>query len=210
MSARQSIGNAFTGLGEKIKPDESPGSPVIPAKTPGWIVFLTFVGAAVLLTIGVLVLATGKDIWENPDPPETSLAPTKTVSKVVKKPGKKLGKKAAKKTGRTRGKAQIISREVTVERASQDGGRSETVAMATLATGAALLLAGGFAARLTKIKLPGVEMDAAAAYSAGAADGTATTAKVAKVAKETGKEDVLEDEGKLAEAGTMALRTRIE
>jgi hypothetical protein len=209
VGARKILGDAVVSLGEGIKPDESK-PPVAPVKTPPWVVFLTIVGAVALLVLGALVLSAGRHIWENPDPPATSAKPTKFITKVVKKPGKKLSRKARRRTGRARGKAQIVRREVTVERASEGGGRSETVALATLATGAALLLAGGFAARLTSIKLPGVEMATVAAYNAGAVDGVVAAAKTATVAKETGKDDVLADEGKLVEAANLALRARIE
>ena len=209
MGARKAIGDVVVSLGEGIKPDETQ-PPVAPVKTPGWVAFLTILGAIVLMTLGALVLSAGRDMLEDPQRPTTSVQPTKVVKKVVKKPGKKLSKKAARKAGNKRGAPQIIRREVTIERASQDSGLSEAVALAILATGAALLLGGGFAARLTSIKLPGVEMATVAAYNAGTADGVATTAKAATVAKQEGKEDVLTDEEKLVEAANLILRKRIQ
>jgi hypothetical protein len=214
MGVRESIGKAVVGAGEKIKPGEKPPDPGAPTETPGWVIFLTFVGAAVLLTMGVLVFATGKDLWENPDPPKTSVAPTKVVLKVAKKPGAKLGKKARKKTGKTRGKAQVIRREVTVEHASEGGGRSEAVALAALATGAALLLAGGFAARLTNIELPGVKVSTASAYNAGVKVGTevgsVAGAQVAVAANESGNTALLEDKTKVVKAAKLTLNTGVD
>jgi hypothetical protein len=201
MGARKAIGDAMVSLGEGIKPAEAE-SPLPPAKTPAWLVFLTFLGAIALLVVGTLVLVAGRDMWENPEPPTTSAQPTKVEKKVVKKPVKKGGKKQG------RGRPFVISRQVTIERASQDGGRSETVGLAILATGAALLLGGGFAARLTSIKLPGVEMSAAAlsGFGAGVKAATETSAEVVAEAQKSGKQDVLEDKDKLAEATSLAMQ----
>ncbi|HEX6687265.1 MAG TPA: hypothetical protein VF085_01215 [Solirubrobacterales bacterium] len=201
MTVRETAGRKVEAAGEKIA-GTAPPLPAKAAKAPWWVVLLTFIGAAALIWVGVLVLREGHDMWVNPDPPEVSSAPTKVTSKVVKKPAQKGGNRKRKKP-----RSQIVARSTTKEWASQDGGRSEALALATLATGAALLLAGGFAARLTSIKLPGgVELVAAAAYNAGVEAGTVSTAQAAKVAKEGGKEDVLGDEKKLAEAGRKTLR----
>jgi hypothetical protein len=163
-------------------------------------VVLTCVGAAVLMIVGMLVLIAGWDMWQHPGHPQVS-HPTKVTFEVVKTPVK-----VVKKNNATHRKLSAVKRVKTVERLGQGGGRSETVALATLATGAALLLAGGFAARMTKIKLPGVEMDAEtlSAYSAVAG------AQVADVAKEEGKQDILEDKAKLAEAAKITLLSGLE
>jgi len=175
----------------------------VPIKPPFWVVALTWVGAIVLLVTGVLVLAAGRDTWNHPGSPQVS-HPTKATIEVVKAPVK-----VVKKHGATHRKLSTTKRVKTVERASSSSGRSETLALATLATGAALLLAGGFAARLTSIKLPGVEMNAAAisGYQAGVKAGSVAGARVAVAAKESGNEDVLEDKEKLVEATDITLRT---
>ena len=162
-------------------------------KTPKWVIVLTFIGAAVLLIVGVLVLLAGREMWQHPGSPQVS-HPTKATLEVVKMPVK-----VVKKHGQTHRRLGTVKRVKTVERLGQGGGRSEAVAMATLATGAALLLAGGFAARLTRIKLPGVEMDATAAFEAGSVAG----AEVAKAAEAKGTSDVLQDKAKLVEAASI-------
>lgn len=192
---------------KKTKPP-APPLPGTSEETPGWIVLLTFVGAAVLMTAGVLVLLAGWNSWEHPGGPQVG-HPTKATFEVVKKPVK-----VVRRHGETHRRFSAVKRVKTVERASQSGGRSETVALATLATGAALLLAGGFAARLTNIELPGVKISATSAYNAGVKVGTevgsVAGAQVAAAAKESGNTDILEDKAKLARATEITLREGVE
>lgn len=201
MSIRSSLSKSLAKLSKRVAPEESPGlPPVATKKTPGWMIVLTFIGATVLMIVGTLVLIAGWNTWQHPGHPQVS-HPTKATFEVVKTPVKVI-----KKSGATHRKLSAVKRVRTVERLGQNGGRSETVALATLATGAALLLAGGFAARLTKIKFPGVEMDAEtlSAYSAVAG------AQVADAAKEEGKQDILEDKAKFAEAAKITLLSGLE
>lgn len=69
------------------------------------------------------------------------------------------------------------------------------LALAALASGIALLLAGAFAPRLTKIKLPGVEVETEPPSSFGEAGYL-----VMNAAKKEEKEDVLVDPEKFADA----------
>ena len=194
--------------GRKKSKPAGPAAPSSSEETPGWIVLLTFVGAAVLLTAGILVLLAGWHTWEHPGSPQVG-HPTKATFEVVRKPVK-----VVRRHGEMHRKFSAVKRVKTVERASQSGGRSETVALATLATGAALLLAGGFAARLTSLELPGVKMSTKSAYNAGVKAGTevgsVAGARVATVAKESGNTDILEDKEKLARATKITLREGVE
>jgi hypothetical protein len=201
MSVRESLSKSLTGLGKRVAPQQPASLPAVAEKkTPGWIIVLTFIGATVLLIVGVLVLIAGREMWQHPGNPQVS-HPTKATFEVVKAPVK-----IVKANGTTRRKLSAVKRVKTVERLGQGGGRSETVALATLATGAALLLAGAFAARLTKIKLPGVEMDAETLSTVSAVAG----AQVADAAKEEGREDVLKDKAKFAEATKITLLAGLE
>jgi hypothetical protein len=204
MGIRKSLSARLANLAQRVAPKKPASQQVVSEDTPGWVVALTLLGATALLVVGLLVLIAGRDTWNHPGPLQVS-HPTKATFEVVKGPVK-----VVKRRGETHRKFSAVKRKKTVERASQGSGRSETVALATLATGAALLLAGGFAARLTSLKLPGVEMTARAAYNAGARDSAASTAKVLAAAKESGVEDMLENEEKLTEAVNLTMRTGIE
>lgn len=203
MGVRTSLSNSLSELAKRVAPGKPASSPPVgEKKAPGWVIGLTFIGAIVLMVMGVLVLTAGWHTWEHPNRPQVT-HPVKATYEVEKKPVK-----VVKKKGETRRKFRIVKRVKTVERTSQAGGRSETLALAILATGAALLLAGGFAARLTRLKLPGVELEAAlSAYGAGVEAGSVVGAHVFKAAQDSDTTDVLEDNAKLAEATTITVAT---
>lgn len=201
MSIRGSLSKSLEALGKRVASGESSSpDPVREEKIPGWVIALTCIGAVVLLIVGVLVLVAGRDMWQHPGKPQVS-HPIKATLEVVKAPVK-----VVKKNGATHRKLSTIKRVKTVERLGRVGERSETVTLAILATGAALLLAGGFAARLTKLKLPGVEM------SAQTLSALREKAKrhVTDNAKKKGKQDILQDNEKLDEAVDLTVLAGLE
>jgi hypothetical protein len=193
------IGTWLTKLGEAIngeKPEKPvPSSPL--RKTEPWVIVVTTVGAIVLLILGALTLKEGKEMWTDADSPVVVNPPTKELSKVIKK-----------RTKNDVGKPRTTIVRRTAERKSQDGGRSTELAIAILATGAGLLLAGGLAARLSKLKLPGVELEAA--YQAGAERGLEEAvkagAKVNAKAQEKGKQEILGNEEAFEKATIFTAR----
>ena len=206
LSVRASLSNRLSRLARQVEPDKpADAAPAGEKKLPPWAIVLTVIGAIVLLIVGALILVAGRDMWQHPGPPQVS-HPTKATYEVVKTPVK-----VVKRNGEVRRRLSASKRVRTVERMGQVSGRSDTVALAILATGAALLLAGGFAARLTRLKLPGVEVDAAlSAFGSGVEVGSVAGAQVAKAAQDKKAPDVLEDKAKLAEAATITVASGFE
>ncbi len=198
----KSLGKLFQKWGNALNPADPPKPPAqtIPAPAPGWVKALTWIGAIVLMVGGVLVLVGGRDLWINAKPAMVADPPTKKTTHTVKT--------APKRSGKSR-KPASYTHDTTTERAVEDSSRSESLAIAILATGAGLLLAGGFAARITSVKLPGVEVGVAAGYQAGVQQGVqqgaAGTAKIASIAHDIGRDDLLGDPTTLAEVSKETL-----
>src|ERR1700710_617153 len=86
-------------------------------KTPKWVIVLTFIGAAVLLIVGVLVLLAGREMWQHPGSPQVS-HPTKATLEVVKMPVK-----VVKKHGQTHRSLGPGKQERRAEGWGRGGGR---------------------------------------------------------------------------------------
>jgi hypothetical protein len=117
------------------------------------------------------------------------------------------GEETTPEKGTTETKAEAAPTEqITGKWPTSPATRNETLALALLATGAALLLAGAFAARITSIKLPGGAELAIAALQQSA---TVAGAALGAAAEKEGKTEVLKDPEKL-QLGVRKLIERMD
>lgn len=176
--------------------------PSDPAPTPKWVIVMTVAGAVLLSVIGLLVLLAGYGLWKDDAPPQVADRPSEISWTVPSQEGAETepapadGKEAApadqKEAEKQEAseKAEASHDQITAKWPTGPSPRNEALALALLGTGAALLLAGAFAARITSIKLPGGAEFAIAALQQRKA---IAAAALGAEAEKTGRTEILKD-----------------
>jgi hypothetical protein len=188
---REKFERAWKAFSEDEKPPPSKPKELVP--TPFWIKVMTWVGAVVLVVMGFLVLREGLSLWKDGAPPPVAERASEIT---LTKPAEEAP--AANQADAPKEKA-APNEQITGKWPTSPSVRSETLSLALLGTGAALLLAGAFAARVTSIKLPG-----GAEMSMGAVYGSAIAALSSQAQKE-GKPELAEDSEKLLRGAEMLI-----